>query len=60
MRKITICIDVETEKQFQQILISRGMRQNWQKIPTYKEIMVDAIKLLYKEENDLWNRYEQS
>lgn len=42
----------DTEKMFQYIIDSKGRRINWNKIPSYKSIVVEAIELLYKKEKD--------
>lgn len=53
MRKITILIDEKTEKKFFHMLTLRGKNSNWQKIPTYKDMMVEAINLLYEKQEEL-------
>ena len=40
----------ETQEKFQYILQARGKRSNWQKLPTYKEVMIEAMELLYQKE----------
>lgn len=52
MKKITIIMNEDTEKMFQYIIDSKGRRINWNKIPSYKSIVVEAIELLYKKEKD--------
>jgi len=53
MRKITVVLNDETEEKFQFILTCRGRRLKWQRLPTYKEIMIDAMELLYQKEKEL-------
>jgi len=53
MRKITILINEETEIKFQYILEARAQRKKWQKLPSYKDVMITAIDLLYNKEKSL-------
>jgi len=50
MRKITVVLRDETLERFEYILKSRAERDGWQRIPSYKEIMVEAMQLLYRKE----------
>jgi len=50
VRKITVVLRDETERQFEYILKSRAERDRWQKLPSYKEVMIEAMRLLYIKE----------
>ena len=47
MKKIAVSVEEETEKKFMDILLIKGYQKNWQILPTNKDIIVDAIDLLY-------------
>ena len=48
MKRITILIDDKTEKKFEHILKIKSSNKSWQKIPTKKSIIVEALNLLYE------------
>ena len=60
MRKITIIMNEETQEKFQYILQSHGRRSNYSKIPTYKEVMLEAMELLYQKEKRINAKNKES